>query len=217
MGQVAYIVPNNVYQEDNSTKPMAEKSDNTVETHLLQQVAHHDRRAFQNIFSLYYPRLQRFISRFTQCQELVEEVINDVMFVVWQKAADFENRSRVSTWIFGIAYNKTQSAIIKQAKHNSSDVDDSPEQVDPTTPYSQLAQQQDLSQIQTALGRLSFEHQTVIVLTYIYGYSYPEISEVMSCPVNTVKTRMFHARKKMQVLLPQFQTLTNLGGRDEND
>ncbi len=215
MGQVAYIVPNNVYQEDNSTKPLPEQSDNTVEIHLLQQVSNHDRRAFQDIFALYHPRLQRFISRFSHCQELVEEVINDVMFVVWQKATDFQHRSRVSTWIFGIAYNKTQSAIIKQSKHKTSDIDESPEQIDPTTPYSQLSQEQDLSQIQTALGSLSFEHQTVIVLTYIYGYSYPEISDVMSCPVNTVKTRMFHARKKMQELLPQFKTLSDLGGHDE--
>ena len=212
MGQIGYIMPNNVYQDDSKKKVLSEKLDNSAELELLQLIANQDRDAFHKIFSLYYPRLQRFISRLTQCHELIEEVVNDVMFVVWQKAGDFKNQSRVSTWIFGIAYNKAQKSITSQSRHKSSplEIEDIPEEVDATTPYTHLARDQELNQIQKSLEQLSLEHQSVVLLTYIYGYSYTEISEVMGCPVNTVKTRMFHARKNLQGLLLKFDATHEL-------
>ncbi|MFV2060150.1 MAG: RNA polymerase sigma factor [Gammaproteobacteria bacterium] len=205
MGQVAYIVTNDVYQDEKIKDGLIEESSNASEIVLLKKIVSHDRDAFHTVFSNYYPRLQRFISRLTKNNELIEEIINDVMFVIWQKAGDFKNRSRVSTWIFGIAYNTTLKSLAKQNRHKSTAADDIPEEVDPATPYTKLAQEQQLQQIQNSLEQLSIEHQTVVVLTYIYGYSYIEISEVMSCPVNTVKTRMFHARKNLQSLLPDFE------------
>jgi len=210
MGQVAYIMSNRIFQGKDNKKTLLEKSNNSAEIALLQKIANHDRDAFHEIFSIYYPRLQRFISRLTQCNELIEEIANDVLFVVWQKANNFENRSRVSTWIFGIAYNRALKSIATQSRHVSSAIDDLPEKIDPETPYSNLAQEQQLKQIQDSLKQLSIEHQTVVILTYIYGYSYAEISEVMLCPVNTVKTRMFHARKNLQTLLPDFDDVLAL-------
>ena len=52
-----------------------------------------------------------------------------------------------------------------------------------------------------ALRKLPPEQRAVVELTYFYGFSYLEIAEIVSCPVNTVKTRMFHARRKLQPLL----------------
>ena len=53
-----------------------------------------------------------------------------------------------------------------------------------------------------ALRHLSAEHRAVVELTYFYGCSYEEIAAIAACPVNTVKTRMFHARAKLKKLLP---------------
>ena len=50
--------------------------------------------------------------------------------------------------------------------------------------------------------RLSPDHRAVIELTYFEGYSCAEIAEIMRCPVSTVKTRMFHARRRLRMLLP---------------
>ena len=74
-------------------------------------------------------------------------------------------------------------------------------------PLDALAQQpaEDLqnrhSEIQASLARLSAKHQSVIVLSYEFGYSYREIGQILDCPENTVKTRMFHARKALRALL----------------
>ena len=53
-----------------------------------------------------------------------------------------------------------------------------------------------------ALGLLPAEQRAVVEMTYYYGLSYQEISEIMGCPVNTVKTRMFHARRRLREILP---------------
>ena len=55
--------------------------------------------------------------------------------------------------------------------------------------------------IQAALRRLSVEHRAVIELTFYHALSYQEIAEIAHCPVNTVKTRMFHAKKRLQEVL----------------
>ena len=57
--------------------------------------------------------------------------------------------------------------------------------------------------IRAGLSHLSTEHRQVMELTYYGGFSYQEISEIAGCPVNTVKTRMFHARRRLKILLPE--------------
>ena len=63
---------------------------------------------------------------------------------------------------------------------------------------STLQLQQSLDQ---ALQRLRPNHRSVVELTYRFGYSYSEIAEIVGCPVNTVKTRMFHARAQLRKIL----------------
>ena len=64
------------------------------------------------------------------------------------------------------------------------------------------ASSQDDGLVRTALQALSPDHRQVVELTYFCGFSYREIAEIAECPVNTVKTRMFHARRRLKILLP---------------
>ncbi len=57
-----------------------------------------------------------------------------------------------------------------------------------------------------AIGALSPEQRAVVELTFYRGFSYREVAEIVGCPVNTVKTRMFHARRRLSQLLPEFGT-----------
>ena len=64
-----------------------------------------------------------------------------------------------------------------------------------------MQQQEMRARIAQALDVLSADHRAVIELTYFGGHSCAEIAEIMRCPVNTVKTRMFHARRRLRLLL----------------
>ena len=81
------------------------------EAALLRRIAVGDRQAFESLYRGYFPRLTRFLERLIRRSHVVEEVLNDTMLVVWRKAASFNGESKVSTWIFSIAYRKALKAV----------------------------------------------------------------------------------------------------------
>lgn len=139
-------------------------------------------------------------------QDLVEEAVNDVMLAVWQGASRFDPGFRLSTWLFGIAHHKALTALARTAKqacdplsplHGSSDEEDCLDLPAQDDPEHTLMQEDSRRLIAQALESLSPEHRAVVELTFYQGFSYQEIAAVMDCPVNTVKTRMFHARRRL--------------------
>ena len=107
----------------------------------------------------------------------------------------------MSTWIFGIAFRRALKALKRVDDPVDFEPDESPDQAG-AGPEGMLVQQETRASIARALGALSPDHRAVIELTYFEGYSCAEIAEIMRCPVSTVKTRMFHARRRLRMLLP---------------
>ena len=170
---------------------------------LLLRIAQKDRVAFTALYHRNHQRLSRFLYRVTRRPDLVDELINDVMFVVWQKAAKFGGRSRVSTWILGIAYHKALKAL--DVVHNAADRFSAEvvEAIDRNGPEAALMNQQLQARLEVALQALPVEQRTVVELTFYHGYLYREIAEITGCSVNTIKTRSYHARKRLRKLLPE--------------
>src|SRR3954468_4275417 len=77
---------------------------------LLERIKARDMGAFERMYRIYQPRLARFVISLVHRPELVEEVVNDTMMAVWNSAGNFRGASRVSTWIFGIAYRQSMKA-----------------------------------------------------------------------------------------------------------
>ena len=170
------------------------------ERELLKRIDARDREAMRELYLLYYPRLARFLRRMTRRHDLVDEIVNDTLFVVWEKAGEFRGDSRVSTWIMGIAYRRGLSLL--RAEYRADE-----RMVLPTTAAQHLrdpvAEQSDLAELmERALQSLSPDHRAVLELTYHLGHSCGEIAAIMDCPINTVKTRMFHARNRLRALVP---------------
>ncbi|MGH8220137.1 MAG: sigma-70 family RNA polymerase sigma factor [Steroidobacteraceae bacterium] len=169
---------------------------NQREVVLLRRIAGGDSAALKELYLLYHRRLARFLTRLTSRGEVAEEIINDTFWVVWQRAGDFRGASLVSTWILGIAYRRGLKAL---------------QRLRPTLaledgvcgePSEEPSQHAELSEwLSVALARLPREQRTTLELAYTLGHSCGEIAAIMDCPVNTVKTRMFHARRKLRVLL----------------
>jgi len=170
------------------------------EVRLLASIASGDRHAFETLYRIYFPRLTRFLGRMTRSVELIEEIINDTMLVVWQKSASYDGTCKVSTWIFAIAYRKALKGLRQSDEPVESDDDHYPADAR-VEPEHQLSQQQLQQTVARALDLLPLAQRTVMVLTYYHDMAYAEIAEIVDCPVNTVKTRMFHARHRLQGLL----------------
>jgi RNA polymerase sigma-70 factor (ECF subfamily) len=173
-----------------------------VEIARLEAIVAKDRDAFDTLYRDYFPRLMDFLVRFVGHGGLAEEVVNDTMYVVWSRAASFAGRSRVSTWIFGIAYKQAIKRLEREGRLRLDRLPDEQEShAAVPSVESEISSLQLQEMLDKAVQRLSPSHRSVVELTYHFGYSYLEIAEIVGCPVNTVKTRMFHARTQMRRIL----------------
>jgi RNA polymerase sigma factor (sigma-70 family) len=172
------------------------------EVTLLGRVAHGDIAAFETLFRRYSPRLRRFVEQMTRRPHLVDEILNDTMLVVWRKAETFNLRSKVSTWIIGIALRRGLKALRHTDEVDGLDPDEIAMPA-ASGPEGQLLRQEQRTRLSRALGALSAEQRAVVELTFYEGYTYREIAMIVDCPVDTVKTRMFHARRRLKELLTE--------------
>jgi len=171
---------------------------NETDRALLSRVIAHDRDAFRELYITYHRRLSRFLMRLTRQHEVIEEVINDTLWIVWKQAATFRNESQVSTWIMGIAYRRTLKTLRQSGgKRTMVDIDDTL-----LLAPDHYATDEMNEWILNGLSQLPLEQRLVLEFAYDMGHSCEEIAAIMDCPVNTVKTRLFHARRKLREILP---------------
>ena len=173
---------------------------------LISRIVARDRTALTALYTSYHARLLRFVQRLTGDIETAQECVNDVMLVVWTSAEAFGGRSRVSTWIMGIAYRKAMKASTRQKRwtrrFKAADWAETIERSVGIEAHTKELIDKDL--MYRAMQLLPPKKRAVVELTYYFGYSYDEIAEIVGCPTNTVKTRMFHARAHLKKLLQEF-------------
>jgi RNA polymerase sigma-70 factor, ECF subfamily len=168
---------------------------------LIRAIAGGDRRAMQVLYGRHHARVYRFVLRLTNDPSLAEDLVSEVFFGVWRHAKGFEGKSQVSTWILAIARHKALSA---RKRHPDEQLSDNLANVvvDPADNAETMVQHQDRSAIiQKCLAQLSADHREVIDLVYYHDKTVEEVAEIIQAPRNTVKTRMFYARKCLGKLL----------------
>jgi RNA polymerase sigma-70 factor (ECF subfamily) len=166
---------------------------------LLERVVARDREAFRELYVAYHRRLARFLMRLTHRYDVAEEVINDTLWVVWRKAGEFRGESRISTWIMGIAYRRALKTLQAGGMAAAVMV---PVDSEPLTGTDEVAATEMNEWISRAMEQLPAEQRLALEFAYTFGHSCEEIAQIMDCPLNTVKTRMFHGREKLRRILP---------------
>jgi RNA polymerase sigma factor (sigma-70 family) len=167
------------------------------EAGLIERIVRGDLRAFEALYRIYHPRLTRFLVNMVRRPQVVEEVLNDTMMVVWTRADSFNGSSKVSTWIFAIAYRKALRALRRSDEPMEDEHAEARESLE-AGPEQQVGERQVQQVLLSAMSELSADHRTVVDLTYFHEIGYREIADIMECPVDTVKTRMFHARRHLK-------------------
>lgn len=181
---------------------------------LIRRIGTGDQGALERLYRRYYDYLYRFVYQVTRRAECVEDVINEVMFVVWQKAAQTVPRARASTWILGIANHKALNAVSRSGTQTVAMDSEEAEQVSDEALGARQLESDDL--MFAALQVLSPEQRAVMEMVYYHGLHYSTIAELMDCPENTVKTRIFHARKRLKAVWAELSgSDAPAGGRQE--
>src|ERR1700761_2949717 len=167
---------------------------------LVRRVASGEARAFEELYRIYHPRLTRFLINILRRPHLVEEAVDDAMMVVWRRPDSFTGASKVSTWIFAIAY-RTALKALSRLDEPQEDIAAEQRPSRNHDPERRLGDRQVQKILLEAMDKLSSDHRVVVDLTYYHEAGYREIAQIMNCPVGTGKTRMFHPRQKLKDLL----------------
>jgi len=173
---------------------------------LVDAVASGDADAFERLYRIYEKRVFRYILGFVRDSALAEEVAADTLLAVWHGAKTFGRSSRVSTWILGIARHKAIDAVRRAARGaRSTALDEAAELVESTPGPLDDADARSVERLtHRALELLSEEHREVLYLAFYEDVPYEEIASLLDVPQNTVKTRVYYAKRKLREQLEHF-------------
>ena len=180
-------------------RPWPKQRDHSDEA-LIEKIAAGNRLAMQVLFARHHVRVYRFVLRLVGNDAVAEDVTSEVFLSVWRQAHRFQARSAVTTWILAISRYK---ALAELRHRTAAPIDEECEETsDPADDPEVAFQNKHRSEIlQRCLTRLSREHREIIDLVYYHEKSVQEVAEILGIPGNTVKTRMFYARRKLSELL----------------
>ena len=170
---------------------------------LMQQVAAQDEAALATL----YQRMSRVIYAFSlrrlQAADAAEEVVVETMYEVWKGAARFAGKSLVTTWILGIARHKAMDKLRSRGGEHWDPLGDEAEAVVDESPsvFDLIASRQRAGQVALCLEALPDAQRECMHLVFYEDTPLADIAAIQECPENTVKTRLFHARRKMKECL----------------
>ena len=171
--------------------------------HLVDKVAGGDHVAFRWLFRRFQRPVHAYLYRLVRASHIAEELMNETMLELWKGAGRFGGRSTVSTWLFGIARHKAIDHLrrMREGDLGEETLADIPDSA--PTPEESVGRAGLADLVGRLMDRLSVEHREVLHLAYREELSVEEIADVVDCPINTVKTRMFYARKRLKTLLAE--------------
>jgi RNA polymerase sigma-70 factor, ECF subfamily len=192
-------------------------TDRDIDQQLVERVQRGDKAAFDLLVSKYQRKIFRLLSRLIRDQAEVEDIAQEAFIKAYRALPNFRGDSAFYTWLYRIAINTAKNHLVSQGRRapttTEADIeeaetfDDGDQLRDLNTPESMLLSKQVGEAVNRAIDQLPEDLRTAIVLREIEGLSYDEIAESMSCPIGTVRSRIFRAREAIaQELKPVLDT-----------
>jgi len=187
---------------------MSVKTDEAISwnDHLIRLGKHGDQGSFKSLFEHFGPLIKSYyLGKSPKSMPLIEELIQEVMVKVWQKAHTYDsNKAAASTWIFTLARNTYIDMLRRLNKYSTTSSLEAEEVWEDTTevgPLSQLETIRDSSLIRDSLSRLPHAQAQIIAKVYMDGKTHVEVANELDLPLGTVKSRVRLALNKLNNLL----------------
>jgi RNA polymerase sigma-70 factor, ECF subfamily len=163
---------------------------------LLKEIGAGNQAAMAKLYRTFNRKIFAYVLNHLKDTAQAEEIVVDTMHEVWRHPDRFRGEAKFSTWLIGIARYKLLSAL----RARDPDYEELDEQMpsDDAQAFELLAQKQRREGVQHCMEKLSEEHRECLHLVFYQGLSLNEVAEIQTCPENTVKTRLFHARQKIK-------------------
>lgn len=164
---------------------------------LVARIAAGERLAMEGLYARHSTRMYRFLVRLVRDPSTAEDLMSDVFFDVWRQAGRYEGRSTIATWMLSIARFKALSHLRRRSPSSLEPEVAETIEDEADTPEIGLQKTGKAEAIRRCLAALSPEHREVIDLVYYHERGVEEVAEIVGVPAGTVKTRLFHARKRL--------------------
>lgn len=164
---------------------------------LLARVSRGDQGAFRELYDQTHKKVYVYLYRLVHGKEMAEDILVETYTEVWRCASKFKGNSRVTTWILGIARNLAMNKLGKLRKHE--DIEDFSNLSTGVIPNAEPMERKRV--LKEAMCQLSLKHREILDLVFFHEMTYPEISQMLNIPVNTVKTRVFYAKETLRNVL----------------
>lgn len=163
---------------------------------IINSIAKGDEKALKELIMRMQARVYTYCFSLVGNEEDAEELTSEVFFQVWKSAKNFRGQSKATTWLFGIARNLCMNHLRKR-KIKFLEITEWDAVYDPN----EEEHDYDPELLKKAMEKLSPLHREVLYLAYYEDMSYHEIAKLLDIPENTVKTRIFNAKKKLRELI----------------
>jgi RNA polymerase sigma-70 factor (ECF subfamily) len=166
---------------------------------LIELAQQGDIKAYNALLERYYPKIQQMIYFYINDKANVKDLTQEVLLKVYRYLSTFNGESQFSTWLHRITHNTVKNYFrslslridseLKFASEYSSSINQPPE--------CQLMNSELGEQLELAIEKLSEELRLCYGMHIFEGHTYEDIAKEMSCPLGTVRSRIFRARKLM--------------------
>ena len=197
-------IPTNNSKKAQSVK-LSGMTEREKDIKLVRRVQGGDKAAFELLFSKYQRRVSRLVSRFVRSEHEVEDVVQESFIKAYRAMGSFRGDSAFYTWLYRIAVNTAKNYLVSASKRPMSlsqfekDDEDSFEEDrfinESSTPESELITKEIAETVNRTMAELPSDLREAIMLRELEGLSYEDIAEAMSCPIGTVRSRIFRARE----------------------
>jgi RNA polymerase sigma-70 factor (ECF subfamily) len=185
-------------------------SEHFTDQQLVEKVKEGDKKAFNLLVLKYQNRVTNIVSRYIKNNGDVADVTQEAFIKAYRALPNFRGDSAFYTWLYRIAVNSAKNYLVSHSrKPPASDVDaqeaefyegaDALHEI--ASPESKLLTKEIETALLRAIDRLPDELRVAITLREMEGMSYEEIAQIMSCPVGTVRSRIFRARETIDTVI----------------
>lgn len=178
--------------------------DKNVDQALVERVQKGDKNAFDVLVRKYQQRVMNILSRYVRDSSEVQDLAQETFIKAYRALASFRGDSAFYTWLYRIAINTAKNFIVSQGRRPPRDDIEASEAEqyegayalqENASPERLLLKDEMETLIFTTIDELPEDLKLAITLREIEGMSYDEIAETMSCPIGTVRSRIFRARE----------------------
>jgi RNA polymerase sigma-70 factor (ECF subfamily) len=167
---------------------------------LIRRIEAGEQLALKTLYARHHVKIFRFAMRILRSESTAEDVVSEVFLDVWRHAANFGGRSEASTFLLAVARNKAYSHLRKRREDELDEAQANEIEDLSDTPEASVQKKNKSELLRACLQRLSREQREVMDLVYYHDKPIEEVAEIVGIPAGTVKTRMFHARKRLAEL-----------------